>query len=286
MASLTKKSVAQLSQDALQAIIRNCAYHAKLLNLLVASLDQKNVQSRVYASLHLKLLLEAQAPAYQQTIAASGGVETLKQAIKKALADANASARENGRSMYYSFAEIWPLQSQALLDGLDANTRKQLDKADPKRAGVGHEPGAGVRSVSGASSAAGRPSLRAMINQKRGAQVSENSSVEPNSVSRPAEGQPADASADRTPVKRPSGIRDSGRPSSMYGRTVSAPRLSATGSLERSPASAQSSPSAAAKARPSAKTPDTTPRTASTSAAPTSIDAAASLTNAASDDAQ
>ena len=221
MATLTKKSVAQLSQDALQSMIQHCAYHTKLLNLLATSLDQKNAQARVYASSHLKTLLETQAVSHQQAIASTGGLESLQQAIKRCLSDANASVRDNGRSMYYSFNEIWPIQGQALLDGLDAGTKKQLEKADPKRASIAAGPIAGIRTVSGATSTAGRPSIRDMINRRRAVQTSE---ATPLDSSLPAT-TTLDKTPQMTPARRPIGFTDSGRPSSMKSRVASSSNL-------------------------------------------------------------
>lgn len=221
MATLTKKAIAQLSQEALEAIIRCCPFRIKLLNLLAANLDQKNIQARIYASSHLKTVLQAQAPAYQSQIATSMGLETLLNATRKALSDANADVRENGRAMFHALVAIWPTEAQILHRSLDAAARKQLDKVGASN--VVKVLGAGARTVSATSGASGRPSMRALISQRRAAaQEAASQSVESFDVKRSAPSIP------RTPVGHSSGINDSGRPASTYSPAPSKARRSAT----------------------------------------------------------
>ncbi|TIB93662.1 hypothetical protein E3Q19_00860 [Wallemia mellicola] len=129
MATLTKKIVVQHSQSALTTILRNVSYSARILNVLYNAIQEKAPTPRQFAITHLRVVIETHARAHKTFIETSNGLQTLETSIKKTLGDANPGVREQGRTTYWSFQNIWPAQSAKLIDSLDPTARKQLEKA-------------------------------------------------------------------------------------------------------------------------------------------------------------
>ena len=80
---------------------------------------------------NLKLYLEIHGQRSKNAIDASNMLETLEKFLKKALADANPAARESARVLFWVFEDIWQDRGRAILEGLDAVARKQLEKVCP-----------------------------------------------------------------------------------------------------------------------------------------------------------
>lgn len=129
MATLTKKIIVQHSQSTLTTILRNVSYNARILNVLYNGIQEKAPTPRQFAITHLRVVIETHAKAHKSFIETSNGLQTLETSIKKALGDANPGVREQGRTTYWSFQNIWPAQSAKLIDSLDPTARKQLEKA-------------------------------------------------------------------------------------------------------------------------------------------------------------
>ena len=132
MAGFTKKIIAQQSQQTLTVAIRHASAHPRaLLPLLSNTLQEKNVQTRVYGVGHMKDYLQIHGLRSKSYIESSGGLDVLEKALKKALADANPSVRESAREFFWVFSGVWQDRATIILDSLDATARRQLEKACP-----------------------------------------------------------------------------------------------------------------------------------------------------------
>jgi CLIP-associating protein 1/2 len=172
LASLTKKSVASASQDAVALMLRRCTYHPKILPLLASTLDQKSIQARTYAARHLKDFVEVQCPAYKDAVEGTpaAGLPLLTSMVKKELADPSTAVRDYGRATYWLVDGLWPDSGQAILQTLDSAARKGLERNGSRHAaGIFH-----AESLAASSSSKptpGRPSMRELISSRRAAQV-------------------------------------------------------------------------------------------------------------------
>ncbi|KAJ7638613.1 clasp N terminal-domain-containing protein [Roridomyces roridus] len=135
MAGFTKKLTAQQSQASVSALIEHTTAPPRiLLPLLWQTLQDKLVQARAFVVAHLKLYLEIHGLRSKHAIEAHGGLEIIEKSIKKALGDANPAVRDNARVCFWVFEGLWQDRGAALLGGLDATARKQLEKACPNPA--------------------------------------------------------------------------------------------------------------------------------------------------------
>ena len=132
MAGFTKKLVAQQSQAAVTTILNHASTQPRTIpNLLWNALQDRTVQCRVYASVHIKTYIEVHALKAKHAIETSGGLDTLVNSIKKALGDQNPGVRENARQAYWLLNAVWKDKGTAIMAGLDPAGRKQLEKACP-----------------------------------------------------------------------------------------------------------------------------------------------------------
>ncbi|CAL1702266.1 unnamed protein product [Somion occarium] len=132
MASLTKKIIAQQSQATITTIIHNTSAQPRfILPLLWNSLQDKAIQTRVYAIGHVKTFLEVNAPRAKHSIETAGGVEILEKSIKKVLGDPNPGVRETGRQCFWVFDGVWKDRARVIMETLDPTSRKQLERACP-----------------------------------------------------------------------------------------------------------------------------------------------------------
>ncbi|KAK0468105.1 clasp N terminal-domain-containing protein [Desarmillaria tabescens] len=111
MAGFTKKITAQESQ--------------------AATLQEKTVQARAYATGHVKHYLEVHGQRAKLAIESSGGLETLEKSLKKSLADPNPAVKAEARKYFWVFQSFWPERSSVISESLDSVARKQLEKACP-----------------------------------------------------------------------------------------------------------------------------------------------------------
>ncbi|RAL66133.1 hypothetical protein DID88_005805 [Monilinia fructigena] len=124
-----------------------------------------------YATGWLKTLLKKEAQ-HKSHVEHSGGLELIEKCIKKGLADANPGVRENMRSTYWTFAQIWPARAEIIAEDLEPTQKRLLENssdnpnAPKKAAAVSARPGLGFsKSTTGPP----RPSLReTMMAQKEG----------------------------------------------------------------------------------------------------------------------
>ncbi|KAK5660417.1 hypothetical protein OQA88_12960 [Cercophora sp. LCS_1] len=181
----TKKIASQQANVTVDAILGRVTYNNRLMQHVWGACQDKNVQPRLYATGWLKTLLTKEAH-HKSHVEHSGGLDLVEKCIKKGLADANPGVREKMRATYWIFAGIWPAKAEAIMNGLDAQAQKLLEKDpnnpnSPKKAEGGSvRPGLGLsKSTMGTS----KPSLReTMLAQKKAAMATKNMPIRPGSA--------------------------------------------------------------------------------------------------------
>lgn len=132
MAGFTKKIIAQQSQQTLAAVVQYASPHPRtLLPLLSSTLQDKNVQTRVYAVGHIKDYIQVHGLRSKSYIESAGGLDIIEKSLRKALADPNPGVRESARGLFWAFNGVWHEKALIILESLDATARKQLEKACP-----------------------------------------------------------------------------------------------------------------------------------------------------------
>jgi CLIP-associating protein 1/2 len=107
----TKKIAADNGNKTVEVILSNVSYSNRLMHHMWLSFQDKNVQTRSYASGWLTILIKKHS--HQKAhIEHSGGLEVAEKSIKKGLADANPKVREGTRGAYWAFAQVWPDQAE------------------------------------------------------------------------------------------------------------------------------------------------------------------------------
>ncbi|KAG6890930.1 hypothetical protein C0995_000887 [Termitomyces sp. Mi166 len=133
MAGLTKKITAQQSQASVTAIITHTSAQPRvILPLLWITLQEKTVQARTFVVGHIKQYVYVHGHRSKNAIESANGLELLGKSLKKALNDANPAVRENARVSFWVFEDVWPEQGLTILESLDSNARKQVEKLCPK----------------------------------------------------------------------------------------------------------------------------------------------------------
>lgn len=132
MAGFTKKIIATLSQNVVDSILIHTSCHPRQsLPLLWAATQEKTVQARAFAVGHVKTFVDCHGLRSKHTIESAGGADILEKCVKKGLADQNPGVREQARLSFWSFEAVWKDRGRAILEGLDATARKQLQNVCP-----------------------------------------------------------------------------------------------------------------------------------------------------------
>ncbi|KIR43244.1 protein STU1 [Cryptococcus deuterogattii 99/473] len=133
MSGFTKKLIADRSQTAVTSIIIHTTVHPRIfINHIASGVQEKNVQTRAYSVNHLKTFLIVHSHAKHQIEATPGLSDTLDGAVRKALADVNPGVREVARQAFWRYHEVWRSKAEVLMNSLDGQARKQLEKANPR----------------------------------------------------------------------------------------------------------------------------------------------------------
>jgi CLIP-associating protein 1/2 len=107
----TKKIAADNGNRTVEVILSHVSFTSRLMHHMWLSFQDKNVQTRSYASGWLTILINKHA--HQKAhIEHVGGLEVAEKCIKKGLADANPKVREGTRGAYWAFAQVWPDQAE------------------------------------------------------------------------------------------------------------------------------------------------------------------------------
>lgn len=132
MASLTKKIVANLAQQAADTIVIHATPQPRMyLHLLSQPMSDKNVSSRQAAIKHIKVYLEVHGQRLKHAIESSGSVDYLENSLKLGLSDQNPAVRENSRPTFWTFEGMWKEKAAAIMAKLDTTQKRQLEKACP-----------------------------------------------------------------------------------------------------------------------------------------------------------
>jgi CLIP-associating protein 1/2 len=108
----TKKISSQQGNVTVDIIISKVSYNLRIMQHILAACQDKNVQPRTYATGWLKTLLKKESH-HKSHVEHTGGLDLIEKCLKKGLADANPGVRENMRSTYWAFAQIWPAKAEA-----------------------------------------------------------------------------------------------------------------------------------------------------------------------------
>lgn len=108
----TKKISSQQGNVTVDIIVGKVSYNIRIMQHIWLACQDKNVQPRTYATGWLKTVLKKEAH-HKNHVEHTGGLELIEKCIKKGLADANPGVRENMRSTYWAFAQIWPAKAEA-----------------------------------------------------------------------------------------------------------------------------------------------------------------------------
>jgi CLIP-associating protein 1/2 len=157
MAGQTKKLVATASQSAVTALLTNSAYHLKTIQLLWTGMNDKIVLARTFVSAHLLTFVQIHGKKSRASIESSGGWDVVELCLKKGLADSNSVVKENCRKTYWEVAQVHEATSKKVWEGLDAQSRKALEKVEPGKGKEEGEPEKGK---------VARPSVRQMMAAK------------------------------------------------------------------------------------------------------------------------
>ncbi|ODO07599.1 hypothetical protein L198_01180 [Cryptococcus wingfieldii CBS 7118] len=216
MAGLTKRIIADRSQQIVTAIITHTNVHPRIfIAHIFSGISEKNVQIRAYCTNHLRTFLKIHAAHAKHQIESTAGLgEQLDQTVRKTLADVNPGVREAGRLAFWGYHAVWPAKGQVIIGTLDNQAKKSLDKVNPRDSNL--ETLSATSSTSASSSAAtaatttsagsGRPAgrssgLAAMMAERRKAvkaaadkkaQLGESDGfgISPRIVSNPIQGSP------------------------------------------------------------------------------------------------
>ncbi|KAL4241509.1 CLASP family protein [Abortiporus biennis] len=132
MGSLTKKIIAQQSQATVTTIIVNTSAQPRIIvPLLWNTLQDKAIQTRVYAFGHMKTLLEVHATKSRHTFEAAGSVDILDKCLRKGLTDPNPGVRDISRQAFWTFESIWRDRGRAIFEVQDNVSKKALEKICP-----------------------------------------------------------------------------------------------------------------------------------------------------------
>lgn len=107
----TKKISSQQGNVTVDIIISKISYSTRIMQHIWLACQDKNVQPRMYATGWLKTLLKKESH-HKSHIEHTGGLDLIEKCLKKGLADANPGVRENMRSTYWAFTQIWPVRAE------------------------------------------------------------------------------------------------------------------------------------------------------------------------------
>ncbi|KAI9257161.1 clasp N terminal-domain-containing protein [Phascolomyces articulosus] len=129
-ASTTKKIIAIHAKDACNSYLSNIPYRFRIVQHITEVMGEKNIQLRHYATLYLKTILETHTREGNSgnMIEKSGGLDLVEKAMKKGLSDASPMVREAWRQVFSILQIHWPERTSRLMQSLDTNVQKSLDK--------------------------------------------------------------------------------------------------------------------------------------------------------------
>ncbi|KAK4161286.1 protein STU1 [Cladorrhinum sp. PSN259] len=201
LCAATKKIASQQANATVDTIMAKVSYTPRIMQHIWFAVQDKNVNPRLYSCGWLQTILVKEAH-HKNHVEHTGGLDLIEKSIKKGLADANPTVREQMRATYWKFSTIWPPRADAIMDGLDTTAQKLLrndphNPHSPKRAAAG--PASGVRPGLGLSKStmgAPKPSIRETIMAQKKAMASSSSTT-----TKAPQARPGSAMAHFSPVR-------------------------------------------------------------------------------------
>jgi CLIP-associating protein 1/2 len=256
LGSLTKKIVANQTQNTAKAIILHAHPHPRLiLPMLLQGVQDKNLSVRQYSIAHLRTVVETSHSRSKSLIETTGGLDVLEKCIKKSLIDQNAGLRDSARALFWAFETVWRERAEAIANTLDATARKQLDKAAPSGLSPLTPPASAVVETKKSSVAAAIAASRAKARQIAAAPptlrhaATAHASTMASQARRPP--SPNSPSANRTAPTSFSPPPTAKRSSGIFQKSATSPSLGQT--TTRSPSNTKA-PSNASMSPPSSPT--------------------------------
>lgn len=135
LCSATKHIASSNANMALCAIFINVPFNYKLLNKILISANDKNVQPRSYSGMWLQIMLvrfnNNSAFTYHGP-SSNSGIDTSIKILTKLLSDANPNVRQIAKDTYWCFWNKFPSDAEAMLMRLDSNVVKAIERSKPK----------------------------------------------------------------------------------------------------------------------------------------------------------
>lgn len=109
-ANSTRKIIATKSMDSTTIYLASTPLRHKTLKFLSDMLNDKNTQTRQFAAVYMKTILQTHGnnPALEK----SGGLDIIESCLTKSLPDAAPSVRDICRQIYRDLQERWPARAQ------------------------------------------------------------------------------------------------------------------------------------------------------------------------------
>ncbi|KAL9092148.1 MAG: hypothetical protein Q9165_004581 [Trypethelium subeluteriae] len=152
MTANTKHIAADNGNATADAIFSHATFSKRLMEHVWFACQDKNTNTRTYASGWLKTVLKRQQH-NKGYFESSGSLDLAEKCIKKGLADANPRVREGMRATYWIFAKVWPDKGESIMSALDPKSQQLLERDS-------NNPNAPSLSASISSSRGPRPDLR------------------------------------------------------------------------------------------------------------------------------
>ncbi|ORZ40267.1 clasp N terminal-domain-containing protein [Catenaria anguillulae PL171] len=133
----TKKLVHTSGAQCLASVLVHCSLKQRIVDKVVALVEDKNMQIRSYAMAFVYEVLLSASTAVANGVPQAAEVGTRfadawERAMKKGMSDSNPAVREASRDCYFEFEKLAINRAHALAAKLDANARKALAKGPGK----------------------------------------------------------------------------------------------------------------------------------------------------------
>ena len=118
------KPISQRAADVVykDIIVGSKTYHKALLHHTATAFTSENASARIYAPGWLESLIKFYGPQIDH----HGGSKQVEDSVKRSVNDANSKARENSRSLYWSFVKQWPTRAEAVMSSLEPQRQRAL----------------------------------------------------------------------------------------------------------------------------------------------------------------
>lgn len=183
LCSATKHIASSNANMALCAIFINVPYNYRLLQKILVSANEKNIQPRSYSGIWLQIVLVRfnDSSSFSSHGANSiSGVDTSIKVLTKLLADPNPNVRQVAKDTYWCFWDKFPSEAESLLTRLDSNVVKAIERSKPRTVTSRNQPS----TLSSLTAKKPRPSIKESIIARN--KELRNKQKDQSSISRPS----------------------------------------------------------------------------------------------------